>query len=633
MGTAYDEDIGIPAKLTEWASTTAHITEPAEGKKDLGWINEDVPPSDYQNWLNKNAWRWEKYFNRLFADVITDGLWAQPTVTVVMATMPTFTIGSFVVTTVTGKRLPFAGGTYSPIGLLPETVDAFRMDAVCWRFDESANEWEWAYIEDVYGTGAASLTNEHHIMCFVLIENDAVAYSIYLPDDYGIISPPQISMNKNHIFVRGRYGSTVGENYVGLIGIQVAINVLAARQGGVVEVSGDWHGSFEWEWMPSQLKLKSGVHLTSGSRSLITTPSSPKGQLAAYGMTVSMLGYATGTLDFVSIGGTVRDTTDAAQNFADFGVLSMLKITTGVNAGYYLFKNMSVTPLDPGSQFRTAHLVSMSQEPVVLDITAPPATYTIFLYRARMSGIMFNADNMPIDTDPSVRDLMRIGTTYRCRVERCCFLSNRATADLRSGINCNFGNNYNLEILYNEIIGSFLSGIYTDPTTLEQSLCRVLHNTVNVSGAAAAAADAINFQTFGTPRNEIFGNICTAKGVGVEEQYSTDTGWQGYPATEEHEIDGTHSADIIGASQLKGDSVDRAAIIDAAVDFRKQEQVYANADLDADQTGIAPSGLTTVDFEQSDSNFVTITNGSSFSQKRIPPTRKCPRGSLATSKR
>lgn len=55
-----------PTKTPRWADTGTR-TEPAEGKKDTGWIFEEEPPFGYFNWLQGIAGDWCKWLNeRLF---------------------------------------------------------------------------------------------------------------------------------------------------------------------------------------------------------------------------------------------------------------------------------------------------------------------------------------------------------------------------------------------------------------------------------------------------------------------------------------------------------------------------------------------------------------------------------------
>jgi len=48
--------------------TTAHITDPPSGKKNLGWEFEEAPPSDYENWRTKTVALWFQWFNERVFD-------------------------------------------------------------------------------------------------------------------------------------------------------------------------------------------------------------------------------------------------------------------------------------------------------------------------------------------------------------------------------------------------------------------------------------------------------------------------------------------------------------------------------------------------------------------------------------
>ena len=57
-----------PTKLPRWASgTTAQITEPNEGKKDLGHVVAEHPPAQYFNWLFNLIYGWLSWLNNFEA--------------------------------------------------------------------------------------------------------------------------------------------------------------------------------------------------------------------------------------------------------------------------------------------------------------------------------------------------------------------------------------------------------------------------------------------------------------------------------------------------------------------------------------------------------------------------------------
>jgi hypothetical protein len=49
--------MGLLTKLPRWATgVTAGITEPLEGKKDIGWVASEKPPAQYFNWILKTIY-------------------------------------------------------------------------------------------------------------------------------------------------------------------------------------------------------------------------------------------------------------------------------------------------------------------------------------------------------------------------------------------------------------------------------------------------------------------------------------------------------------------------------------------------------------------------------------------------
>jgi hypothetical protein len=64
--------ISKPTKLPEWASTTANVVEPSEGKKDDGWLVNEIPPSSYENWRAKTNWQWWQWWDEKISEGATD---------------------------------------------------------------------------------------------------------------------------------------------------------------------------------------------------------------------------------------------------------------------------------------------------------------------------------------------------------------------------------------------------------------------------------------------------------------------------------------------------------------------------------------------------------------------------------
>jgi hypothetical protein len=56
-----------PTKIPRWADTSLNVTEPSSGKKDTGWIVNEIPPSSYENWRTRTIGEWFKWLDeRLF---------------------------------------------------------------------------------------------------------------------------------------------------------------------------------------------------------------------------------------------------------------------------------------------------------------------------------------------------------------------------------------------------------------------------------------------------------------------------------------------------------------------------------------------------------------------------------------
>ena len=62
-----------PTKQPEWISdNTTNITEPPQGKKDIGWIPAEEPPAQFHNWLWNIIYQWTNYIETVL-DYMTFG--------------------------------------------------------------------------------------------------------------------------------------------------------------------------------------------------------------------------------------------------------------------------------------------------------------------------------------------------------------------------------------------------------------------------------------------------------------------------------------------------------------------------------------------------------------------------------
>lgn len=53
-----------PASTPRWADGgSAEVTEPASGKKDIGWLSAERPPAQYFNWLFNLIYQWMEYLD------------------------------------------------------------------------------------------------------------------------------------------------------------------------------------------------------------------------------------------------------------------------------------------------------------------------------------------------------------------------------------------------------------------------------------------------------------------------------------------------------------------------------------------------------------------------------------------
>ncbi len=57
-----------PTTLPEWASSTANIFEPPAAKKSLGWLFQEIPPSNFENWRANNVFTWLQWVDERLSD-------------------------------------------------------------------------------------------------------------------------------------------------------------------------------------------------------------------------------------------------------------------------------------------------------------------------------------------------------------------------------------------------------------------------------------------------------------------------------------------------------------------------------------------------------------------------------------
>lgn len=61
-----------PGTIPRWADSTLNILEPPEAKKDDGWLFEEIPPSQFENWKENLTGLWFKWINERMKDGTTN---------------------------------------------------------------------------------------------------------------------------------------------------------------------------------------------------------------------------------------------------------------------------------------------------------------------------------------------------------------------------------------------------------------------------------------------------------------------------------------------------------------------------------------------------------------------------------
>lgn len=61
-----------PAKIPRWNDNLSNNVEPPEGKKDIGWVFEEIHPSTFENWLMNLNGQWLKWIDERLDDGATN---------------------------------------------------------------------------------------------------------------------------------------------------------------------------------------------------------------------------------------------------------------------------------------------------------------------------------------------------------------------------------------------------------------------------------------------------------------------------------------------------------------------------------------------------------------------------------
>src|SRR6266705_4620003 len=59
-----------PEKFPRWADAGGVIVEPAEAKKDIGWVVAEKPPAQFFNWLLNLGYQWLVYLTGITDDIM-----------------------------------------------------------------------------------------------------------------------------------------------------------------------------------------------------------------------------------------------------------------------------------------------------------------------------------------------------------------------------------------------------------------------------------------------------------------------------------------------------------------------------------------------------------------------------------
>jgi hypothetical protein len=65
-----------PTSIPRWDDDETNLTEPSEGKKDIGWEVDEIPPSSWENWKSNLIGNWFKWIDERIVDANAGDGWS-----------------------------------------------------------------------------------------------------------------------------------------------------------------------------------------------------------------------------------------------------------------------------------------------------------------------------------------------------------------------------------------------------------------------------------------------------------------------------------------------------------------------------------------------------------------------------
>ncbi|MCK9435576.1 MAG: hypothetical protein M0Q12_00040 [Synergistaceae bacterium] len=528
-----------PEITPDWAyGPGALVSEPELAKRMEGWVYKEPPPSSYMNWIQKRTMEFLKYLDTRFdSSTLMAGRYSGGDIQY-DSVAGEFQISDGTLIAADGQIFTIGARVYDSWTLNPHLVgDMFRFDAIKYKIDyddlEGDSPLSFAYHEDIASN--PDLGTGYTLFSLVAVVQD-VAYNLYAINQPG---RADVAWRNSIVVSSGNTKETSESPLPGIYNIQESINHLAEMGGGRVILRGDWFGDEQWDaWNTLGLsgsglfahdppiRMKSGVVLEGDFRCLIRGPNVDADVLLDE--LIRMTG-AKSTCTFPD----TESIQDLALDFYDFGHLSVIQILSGVNAGWYLIK-----------QITSEHVVtlcSMSRADVTITAGGGAVDYVVYIANSGIRHIRTNS------TEKAIQRHLMVSHTFGCHIHDMAIQSDHVTDDCVSGIDLSDGYNYGLRMIENSVNGCFECGIFSDPSTDPMDKLIIVNNDIDVSSAHAASSDGIIIATTLSPSSGIqYGNSAVVKGAGTTEQYPAGYGLLGLPFSAEHESDtGYHTNDFI----------------------------------------------------------------------------------------
>mgnify|MGYP001057669148 CR=1 FL=1 len=217
----------------------------------------------------------------------------------------------------------------------------------------------------------------------------------------------------NQISVKAPRVADRGAVFTMVIGIQNAILALANNGGGVVKLVGDEFGMIDWDLWGSPIEMRSGVIVDGINKAVVTSSATAPAPIDRL-LRVEDFADSTGATQ------NNEELYDAGKDFKAYcGLLSLVEIRSGVDAGWYRIREFSESI--PGYGYDTMTLINRDGTDVTPFADAGGLDYTVHIYRAGLRNMIVDASYLD---SAAMRTAIHMYHANKCFFENIDFRHN-----------------------------------------------------------------------------------------------------------------------------------------------------------------------------------------------------------------